>query len=58
MSWSRFSPEVGWLEAAPDGSASFGREIHYYGSDYATHNDLISRAHQAILAVRKYDETT
>jgi DNA-binding IclR family transcriptional regulator len=33
--------------------------MHYYGSDYATHNDLISRAHQSILAlVRKYDETT
>ncbi|SAK76386.1 IclR family transcriptional regulator [Caballeronia ptereochthonis] len=51
--------EVGWLETAADGSVFFGREMHYYGSDYATRNDLISRAHQSILAlVRKYDETT
>jgi len=51
--------EAGWLEATADGSVFFGREMHYYGSDYATHNDLISRAHQSILAlVRKYDETT
>lgn len=51
--------EVGWLETSADGSVFFGREMHYYGSDYATHNDLISRAHQSILAlVRKYDETT
>ncbi|MFM0324171.1 IclR family transcriptional regulator [Caballeronia glebae] len=51
--------ETGWLETSPDGSVFFGREMHYYGSDYATHNDLISRAHQSILAlVRKYDETT
>jgi DNA-binding IclR family transcriptional regulator len=51
--------EVGWLETAADGSVFFGREMHYYGSDYATHNDLISTAHQSILAlVRKYDETT
>ncbi|WP_250481265.1 IclR family transcriptional regulator [Caballeronia sp. GAOx1] len=50
--------EVGWLETSADGSVFFGREMHYYGSDYATHNDLISRAHQSILAlVRKYDET-
>ncbi|CAD6553534.1 IclR family transcriptional regulator [Paraburkholderia metrosideri] len=51
--------EVGWLETASDGSVFFGREMHYYGSDYATHNDLISRAHQSILAlVKRYDETT
>ena len=51
--------EVGWLETSADGSVFFGREMHYYGSDYATHNDLISRAHLSILAlVRKYDETT
>ena len=51
--------EAGLLETTPDGSVFFGREMHYYGSDYSTHNDLISRAHQAILAlVRKYDETT
>jgi DNA-binding IclR family transcriptional regulator len=51
--------EVGWLETSADGNVFFGREMHYYGSDYATHNDLISRAHQSILAlVRKYDETT
>ncbi|MCE4574681.1 IclR family transcriptional regulator [Caballeronia sp. CLC5] len=51
--------EVGWLETSADGGVFFGREMHYYGSDYATHNDLISRAHQSILAlVRKYDETT
>jgi DNA-binding IclR family transcriptional regulator len=51
--------EVGWLETSADGSVFFGREMHYYGSDYATHNDLISRAHQSILAlVRTYDETT
>ncbi|MEM5421189.1 IclR family transcriptional regulator [Paraburkholderia ferrariae] len=51
--------EVGWLETSADGSVFFGREMHYYGSDYATHNDLISRAHQSILGlVRKYDETT
>ena len=32
--------------------------MHYYGADYAVHNDLISRAHQAILAlVRTHDET-
>jgi DNA-binding IclR family transcriptional regulator len=50
---------VGWLETSADGNVFFGREMHYYGSDYATHNDLISRAHQSILAlVRKYDETT
>jgi DNA-binding IclR family transcriptional regulator len=51
--------EAGLLETSADGSVFFGREMHYYGSDYSTHNDLISRAHQAILAlVRKYDETT
>ena len=51
--------EVGWLETSADGNVFFGREMHYFGSDYATHNDLISRAHQSILAlVRKYDETT
>lgn len=51
--------EVGWLETSADGNVFFGREMHYYGSDYATQNDLISRAHQSILAlVRKYDETT
>ncbi|WP_248323866.1 MULTISPECIES: IclR family transcriptional regulator [unclassified Caballeronia] len=50
--------EVGWLESTADGSVFFGREMHYYGSDYATHNDLISRAHQSILAlVRKHEET-
>ncbi|AXE94892.1 IclR family transcriptional regulator [Paraburkholderia terricola] len=50
--------EAGWLETAADGSVFFGREMHYYGSDYAVHNDLISRAHQAILAlVRNHDET-
>lgn len=51
--------EAGWLETTTDKSVFFGREMHYYGSDYATHNGLISRAHQSILAlVRKYDETT
>lgn len=51
--------EVGWLETGADGNVFFGREMHYYGSDYAARNDLISRAHQAILAlVRKHDETT
>jgi len=51
--------EAGWLETAADGSVFFGREMHYYGADYAMHNDLISRAHQTILGlVRKYDETT
>ncbi|WP_118180246.1 IclR family transcriptional regulator [Paraburkholderia phosphatilytica] len=50
--------EAGWLETRTDGSVFFGREMHYYGADYAVHNDLISRAHQAILAlVRKHDET-
>jgi DNA-binding IclR family transcriptional regulator len=50
--------EAGWLEANADGSVFFGREMHYYGSDYAVHNDLISRAHQSILAlVRTHDET-
>ena len=50
--------EAGWLETTADGSVFFGREMHYYGSDYAAHNDLISRAHQAILAlVRTHDET-
>src|SRR3954469_15816526 len=50
--------EAGWLEANADGSVFFGREMHYYGADYAVHNDLISRAHQAILAlVRTHDET-
>ena len=50
--------EAGWLETAADGSVFFGREMHYYGADYAMHNDLISRAHQTILGlVRKYDET-
>ncbi|MDB5830951.1 MAG: IclR family transcriptional regulator [Caballeronia sp.] len=50
--------EAGWLEAGTDGSVFFGREMHYYGSDYAVHNDLISRAHQAILGlVRSHDET-
>ena len=51
--------EAGLLETTTDGAVFFGREMHYYGSDYSTHNDLISRAHQAILGlVRKYDETT
>ena len=50
--------EAGWLEATADGSVFFGREMHYYGADYAIHNDLISRAHQAILGlVRTHDET-
>jgi DNA-binding IclR family transcriptional regulator len=51
--------DAGWLEAAADGSVFFGRVMHYYGADYALHNDLIRRAHQTILElVRKYDETT
>ncbi|MFC0397692.1 IclR family transcriptional regulator [Paraburkholderia rhizosphaerae] len=51
--------EAGWLETRPDGSVFFGREMHYYGADYAVHNDLISRAHQTILAlVKVHDETT
>jgi DNA-binding IclR family transcriptional regulator len=50
--------EAGWLETAADGSVFFGRQMHYYGADYAMHNDLITRAHQTILGlVRKYDET-
>jgi DNA-binding IclR family transcriptional regulator len=50
--------EAGWLEMRADGSVFFGREMHYYGSDYALHNDLISRAHQAILTlVKHHDET-
>ena len=50
--------EAGWLEAGADGSVFFGREMHYYGSDYAVHNDLISRAHLVILGlVRSHDET-
>jgi DNA-binding IclR family transcriptional regulator len=50
--------DAGWLESNADGSVFFGREMHYYGSDYAVHNDLISRAHQVILAlVRNHDET-
>src|SRR3954465_9863363 len=43
--------EAGWLETTADGSVFFGREMHYYGADYAVHNDLISRAHQAILGL-------
>src|ERR1700761_9111710 len=50
--------DAGWLEATPDGQVFFGREMHYYGADYAVHNDLISKAHQLILAlVRNHDET-
>ncbi|MDG0025598.1 IclR family transcriptional regulator [Trinickia sp. Y13] len=50
--------EAGCLETSADGNVFFGREMHYYGSDYATHNDLISCSHQALLAlVRKYEET-
>ncbi|MDR3098740.1 MAG: IclR family transcriptional regulator [Paraburkholderia sp.] len=50
--------EARWLEIAEDGAVFFGREMHYYGSDYAQHNDLISRSHQAVLAlVRTHDET-
>jgi DNA-binding IclR family transcriptional regulator len=50
--------EAGWLETRPDGSVFFGREMHYYGADYAVHNDLISRAHQTILSlVKVHDET-
>lgn len=50
--------EAGCLETSADGSVFFGREMHYYGSDYSTHNDLISRSHQALLTlVRKYEET-
>jgi DNA-binding IclR family transcriptional regulator len=50
--------DAGWLETSADGNVFFGREMHYYGADYAVHNDLISRAHQAILAlVRTHDET-
>ncbi len=50
--------DAGWLEQSADGSVFFGREMHYYGSDYAVQNDLISRAHQAILGlVRAHDET-
>ena len=51
--------DAGWLETGADGSVFFGRVMHYYGADYALHNDLIRRAHQTILdLVRKYDETT
>ncbi|QYD73840.1 IclR family transcriptional regulator [Paraburkholderia edwinii] len=50
--------DAGWLETRPDGSVFFGREMHYYGADYAVHNDLISRAHQTILSlVKVHDET-
>jgi DNA-binding IclR family transcriptional regulator len=50
--------QAGWLEAGADGQVFFGREMHYYGADYAVHNDLLSQAHQLILAlVRTHDET-
>jgi DNA-binding IclR family transcriptional regulator len=50
--------DAGWLQATPDGQVFFGREMHYYGADYAVHNSLISQAHQLILAlVRTHDET-
>jgi DNA-binding IclR family transcriptional regulator len=50
--------QAGWLEQASDGSVFFGREMHYYGADYASHNDLIKQAHQLILSlVRAHDET-
>ncbi|CAB3746211.1 HTH-type transcriptional regulator KipR [Paraburkholderia solisilvae] len=50
--------DAGWLETRPDGGVFFGREMHYYGADYAVHNDLISRAHQTLLAlVKVHDET-
>ncbi|HEY4353570.1 MAG TPA: IclR family transcriptional regulator [Paraburkholderia sp.] len=50
--------DAGWLETRPDGNVFFGREMHYYGADYAVHNDLISRAHQTILSlVKVHDET-
>jgi len=34
-----------WLEILQDGSVFFGRQMHYYGADYAMQNDLLRRAH-------------
>ena len=41
--------EADWLETLPDGSVFFGREMHYYGADYAMQNDLLRRAHQLMM---------
>jgi len=41
--------QADWLEVLPDGSVFFGREMHYYGADYAMQNDLLRRAHQMMM---------
>lgn len=50
--------EAGWIESNAEGNLFFGREMHYYGADYLTHNDLIRRSHQLMIElVAKHGET-
>jgi len=50
--------DSGLLEVDEDGAVFFGREMHYYGADYMTHNDLIRRAHQLMVEiVARHGET-
>ncbi|OLO09369.1 IclR family transcriptional regulator [Salinicola sp. MH3R3-1] len=51
--------EAGWLETESDGRVFFGRAMHYFGLDYADHNDLLKRARPVMRELSaRYDETT
>ncbi len=51
--------DAGWLTTDADGRVFFGRAMHFYGLDYADHNDLIKRARPVMRRLSaKYDETT
>lgn len=51
--------ESGWLEINEDGRIYFGRAMHYFGLDYADHNDLIRRARPVMRQLSaRFDETT
>ncbi|MBZ9558467.1 MULTISPECIES: IclR family transcriptional regulator [unclassified Modicisalibacter] len=51
--------EAGWLEVDDDGRIFFGRAMHYFGLDYADHNDLIRRARPVMRQLSaRFDETT
>ncbi|WP_342596018.1 IclR family transcriptional regulator [Salinicola lusitanus] len=51
--------EAGWLETESDGRIFFGRAMHYFGLDYADHNDLLRRARPVMRQLSaRFDETT
>ncbi|HEU0276463.1 MAG TPA: IclR family transcriptional regulator [Rhodanobacteraceae bacterium] len=48
-----------WLEMDPNGKVFFGRAVHFYGLDYADHNDLIKRSRPVMRRLSAaFNETT